>query len=1046
MLDRVIRWSLRNRLLVVVASALLMLVGTYTAARMPVDVFPDLTAPTVTVLTEAHGMAPQEVETLVTFPVETAVNGATGVRRVRSSTSQGISIVWVEFDWGTDIFQARQIVNEKLQLVASGLPDGVPPPVLAPISSIMGEIMLVAITGEGQVTPMEMRSVADWTLRRRLLAVPGVSQVIPIGGEVKQYQVMVSPERLRAYDVTLGEVMAAAEGSNVNASGGVFMDRGQEYLIRGVGRVQGAADISATVVATRQGVPVLIGDVAEVHIGAATKLGDGSVDGAPAVVLSVQKQPATNTLELTERIDETLSDVQATLPIGMTINRGVFRQAEFIETSVDNVIEALRDGALLVVVILFLFLWSVRTTFISVLAIPLSLVVAIFALKALGITINTMTLGGMAIAIGALVDDAVIDVENVFRRLRENQHLPVRERRPAVEVIFQASKEIRASIVTATLIICIVFLPLFFLSGVEGRMLRPLGIAYIVSILASLVVALTLTPALCAYLLPRAKGMDAAEESWVARRLKSAYERVLAPALSRPRAVIVGAAAIVIAALAVVPLLGRAFLPQFNEGTLVISALTMPGTSLEESNAMGRRIEQILLEHPAVVETARRTGRAELDEHAQGVNAAEIDVRLDLEGYEMETVLDELRVELTAVPGTQITIGQPIGHRIDHMLSGTRASIAINLFGPDLYELRTLAEQVRVAAAGVEGTVDLAVEQQGDVPQVRIAMDRPAMARYGVTPDHLAEMIDVAFAGEAVSQVLEGQESYDLVVRFEAGARGTLERIADARFDTPVGVQVPLSTLADVRNDRGPNTISRENVQRKIVIQSNVSGRDVGSVVDEIREAVADQVTLPEGYYLEYGGQFESAGEAARVIGLLSLVSLAAIFLLLFMEFGSTKQALLVMVNLPLALVGGIFAVVITGGVLNIATLVGFITLFGIAARNGILLVSHYNHLLSEGVPLDEAVRRGSMERLNPVLMTALSAGLALIPLAIAGGEPGNEIQSPMAIVVLGGLMTAVALNMVVVPALFLRYGAERAGVRAVERRDPPGELALESV
>ncbi|MBA4159435.1 MAG: efflux RND transporter permease subunit [Gemmatimonadetes bacterium] len=1046
MLDRVIHWSLRNRLLVVIASALLMLVGTYTAARMPVDVFPDLTAPTVTVLTEAHGMAPQEVETLVTFPVETAVNGATGVRRVRSSTSQGISIVWVEFDWGTDIFQARQIVNEKLQLVAGSLPEGVPPPVLAPISSIMGEIMLIGITGDRTVSPMDMRSVADWTLRRRLLAVPGVSQVIPIGGEVKQYQVLVSPEGLRAYDVTLQDVLAAAEGSNVNASGGVFMDRGQEYLIRGVGRVQDARDIASTVVTTRGGVPVLIGDVAEVRIGAAIKLGDGSVNAAPAVVMSIQKQPATNTLELTERIDATLSEIQATLPEGMTINRGVFRQADFIETAVENVIEALRDGAILVVLILFLFLWSFRTTFISVLAIPLSLVVAIFALKGLGISINTMTLGGMAIAIGALVDDAVIDVENVFRRLRENRHLPPDDRRPALEVIFLASKEIRASIVTATLIICIVFLPLFFLSGVEGRMLRPLGIAYIVSIVASLVVALTLTPALCAYLLPGSKVMEREEESWVARNLKSGYARVLGPSLRNPKQIIAGAALVVVAAVAVVPFLGRAFLPEFNEGTLVISALTLPGTSLAESDAMGRRIEEILLEHPAVVETARRTGRAELDEHAQGVNAAEIDVRLNLEDHEMEAVLEELRAELTAVPGTQITIGQPIGHRIDHMLSGTRASIAMKLFGPDLYELRTLAEQIRVAAAEVPGTVDLAVEQQADVPQVRIAMDRAAMARYGVRPDHLAEMIDVAFAGEAVSQVLEGQESYDLVVRFDSTSRGTLERITNARFDTPVGVQVPLSTLAQVRNDRGPNTISRENVQRKIVIQSNVSGRDVGSVVEEIRERVAERVDLPDGYYLEYGGQFESVGEATRTIGLLSLVSLTSVFLLLFLQFGSTRQALLVMVNLPLALVGGIFAVVLTGGVLNIATLVGFITLFGIAVRNGILLVSHYNHLLAEGEPLEEAVRRGSMERLNPVLMTALSAGLALIPLAIAGGKPGNEIQSPMAIVVLGGLLTAVVLNMVVVPALFLRYGAGTRVARAPDAEDADATLALERV
>jgi CzcA family heavy metal efflux pump len=1030
MLDKVIQWSLRNRLLVVIASALLLLLGAYTASRMPVDVFPDLTAPTVTVLTEAHGMAPEEVETLVTFPVETAVNGATGVRRVRSSTSQGISIVWVEFDWGTDIFQARQIVNEKLQLVSGSLPEGVPPPVLAPISSIMGEILLVGITGDERVTPMEMRSVADWTLRRRLLAVPGVSQVIPIGGEVRQYQVMVSPERLRAYDVTLQDVLRAAEGSNVNASGGVYMDRGQEYLIRGVGRVQNEQDIASTVVETREGVPVLIGDVANVRVGAATKLGDGSVNAAPAVVMSVQKQPDTNTLELTERIDATLEEIQATLPDGMTINHGIFRQADFIETSVHNVIEALRDGAFLVVIILFLFLWNFRTTFISVLAIPLSLVVAIFALKGLGITINTMTLGGMAIAIGALVDDAVIDVENVFRRLRENRRRPNEEQRPALDVIFLASKEIRASIVTATLIICIVFVPLFFLSGVEGRMLQPLGIAYITAILASLLVALTLTPALCAYLLPQAKIMEEHEESWVVRKLKGGYARVLGPALRRPRQIVGGAALVVAIALAAVPFLGRAFLPEFNEGTLVISALTVPGTSLAESDAMGRRLEEIMLEHPAVVETARRTGRAELDEHAQGVNAAEIDVRLNLDEYEMDDVLEELRGELTAVPGTQITIGQPIGHRIDHMLSGTRASIAMKLFGPDLYELRNIAEQIRVVAAEVPGTVDLAVEQQADVPQARIAMDRAAMARYGVTPVHLAEMIDVAFAGEAVSTVLEGQESYDLVVRFDSASRGNLDRIGGGLIDTPVGAQVPLSTLADVRNDRGPNTISRENVQRKIVIQSNVSGRDVGSVVEEIRGRVAEQVALPDGYYIEYGGQFESAGEATRTIGLLSLLSLAAIFLLLFLEFGSTKQALLVMTNLPLALVGGVFAVVVTGGVLNIATLVGFITLFGIAVRNGILLVSHYNHLLAEGVPLEEAVYRGSMERLNPVMMTALAAGLALIPLAIAGGEPGNEIQSPMAIVVLGGLLSAVLLNMVVVPALYLRYGADSGSRR----------------
>ena len=1028
MLDSVIRWSIRNRMLVVAAAALLLVAGAVTAARMPVDVFPDLTAPTVAVLTEAHGMAPEEVETLVTFPIETSVNGATGVRRVRSSTSQGISIVWVEFDWGTEIFRARQIVNERLQLVGASLPAGAGPPVLAPISSIMGEIMLIAVTGNEPVSQMDMRSVADWTVRRRLLAVPGVSQVIPLGGEVRQYQVLVDPPRLAAYDVGLADVLRAAAGSNANASGGMFMDAGQEYLIRGTGRVSSVDDIAATVVSVHDGTPVLIGDVADVRIGAGVPLGRGSANARPAVILSVQKQPDTNTLELTERIDDTLADIAETLPPGMEINRGIFRQASFIETAVDNVLKALRDGAILVVVILFLFLWSFRTTFISVLAIPLSLVTAVFALKLLDITINTMTLGGMAIAIGALVDDAVIDVENVFRRLRENRHLPVATQRPSFDVVFSASKEIRASIVTATLIICIVFVPLFFLSGIEGRMLRPLGLAYIVAILASLVVALTVTPALAAYMLPSARTLETEEESWIVLKLKAAYARTLDPVLRHPWGVMAAAGALVVAALAVVPLLGRSFLPEFQEGTLVISAITLPGTSLDESDALGRRIEQILLGHPAVEETGRRTGRAELDEHAQGANAAEIDVRLDLEGHDYDEVLEELRIALTAVPGTQITIGQPIGHRIDHMLSGTRASIALNIFGPDLQTLRSVAGQVEAVVAGVPGTVDVATEQQAEVPQIRIAMNRAAMARHGITPGHLAEAIDVAFAGEAVSQVVDQQRSFDLVVRFADPYRGSIDAIRNARIGTPAGGQVALAELADVRRDVGPNAISRENVQRKIVVQSNVADRDVGSVVEDIRAQVRTAVAMPPGYYIEYGGQFESAEAATRRIALLSLLSLAAILLLLYMEFGTARQALLVMVNLPLALVGGVFAVLLTGVVLNIATLVGFITLFGIAVRNGILMVSHYNQLIKEGVTLHEAVRRGSMERLNPVFMTALTAGLALLPLALAGGEPGNEIQSPMAVVVLGGLLTSLALNMVVVPVLYLRYGATGRG------------------
>ena len=1024
MLDRMIGWSIDNRFFVLVAAGLLLVAGTITAVRMPVDVFPDLTAPTVTVLTEAHGMAPEEVETLVTFPIETAVNGATGVRRVRSTTSQGISIVWVEFDWGTDIFRARQIVNEKLQLVASGLPGGVGSPTLAPISSIMGEIMLIAVTGDASVSPMDMRSVADWTIRRRLLAVPGVAQVVPLGGEVKQYQVLVDPARLEAFDVTLEDVLRAARGSNVNASGGVFMDRGQEYLIRATGRITNLDDIAQTVLAVREGTPITIGDVADVRIGPATRLGEGSANASRAVILTIQKQPNTNTLELTERIDQELADIEGSLPPGMEINRGIFRQASFIDTAVRNVMAALRDGSILVILILFLFLWSFRTTFISVVAIPLALITAVFALKMLDITINTMTLGGMAIAIGALVDDAVIVVENVFRRLKENRLMPEEGRRPANTVVFEASKEILNSIVIATLIIIVVFVPILFLSGIEGRMLRPLGLAYIVSILASLVVALTVTPALSAYLLPHSKAIEKEEETWIVRALKRAYAATLHPVLRHPRFVMMGAAGLAAASLAVLPFLGRSFLPEFQEGSLVISALTIPGTSLDESDALGQRIERILLAHPAVVETARRTGRAELDEHAQGVNAAEIDARLDLADYEYDVILEELRAGLAAVPGTQITIGQPIGHRIDHMLSGTRASIAVKIFGPDLYELRRLASQIESLVEGVEGTVDVAMEQQADVPQIRVEMNRPAMARFGVTPQHLAEAVDVAFAGEAVSQVLEEQRAFDLVVRFAPEYRGSLEAVRNARISTPVGSSVTLTTLADVRFDMGPNAISRENVQRKIVVQSNVAGRDVGSVVEDIRERVQAEVDLPSGYYIEYGGQFEAAGDATRTIGLMSLLSLAAIFLLLFVEFGSIRQVLLVMVNLPLALVGGVLAVWLTGGVLNVATLVGFITLFGIAIRNGILMVSHYNHLLEEGVPLHEAVVRGSMERLSPIMMTALTAGLALLPLALSGGEPGNEIQSPMAVVVLGGILTSLVLNMVVVPALFLRYGA----------------------
>ncbi|MCC6774809.1 MAG: efflux RND transporter permease subunit [Gemmatimonadaceae bacterium] len=1045
MLNHLIAVSLRNRVVVLAIAALMLVGGAWTAWRMPVDVFPDLTAPTVTVLTEAHGMAPEEVEALVSFPIETSVNGATGVRRVRSSTAQGISVVWVEFEWGTDIFRARQIVAEKLQTVAAALPNGISAPVLAPVSSVMGEIMMIGLTNVAPVTDSlarELRTVADWTIRRRLLAVPGVAQVIPIGGGVKQYQVLPDPARMQRANVTLDEVVRAARGSNANASGGVYMHKGREYVIRGIGRVQSADDIANTVVAVRGGVPVLLSQVADVQVGSAPRYGDGSVDASPGVVLAVQKQPGANTLELTARIERELAAMQATLPEGVRIHSDLFRQADFIRVAVNNVVKALRDGAVLVVIVLFLFLWNVRATAISLVAIPLSLVVAIFAMKLLGITVNTMTLGGMAIAIGALVDDAIIDVENVFRRLKENHHRAASERFGALRVVFDASKEIRASIVNATMIIIVVFLPLFFLGGVEGRLLRPLGFAYVVSILASLLVAVTVTPVLCAYLLPNSRAVQREEESRLVRWLKARYARTLTPVLAHPRRVLAAAVLALAVTLGTLPLLGSAFLPEFNEGALTVSVVTIPGTSLDESNAIGRRVEEILKGHSAVLNTDRRQGRAELDEHAQGVNAAEIDVTLK-DGIEKEVVLNELRAAFAPIPGTNVTIGQPIGHRIDHMLSGTRANIAVKIFGPDLYQLRQVGAQVRDVMQGVRGVADLQLEQQLDVPQLRIRADRMALARYGMSVGQLAEGIDVALNGEVVSQVLEQGRSVDLVVRLPEEQRGNAEAVAAIPFDTPTGQRVPLSQLATVTVDRGPNAISRENVQRKIVVQANVAGRDLGGTVEDIRRAVGEQVVLPPGYFVEYGGQFEAQAEATQTLGALSILAVAAIFLILFAEFRSARTAVLVMANLPLALIGGVAAVFLTGRVVNIASLVGFITLFGIATRNGILLVAHYRQLLAEGVPFAEAVHRGSLERLSPILMTALTAGLALIPLALGGGEPGNELQTPMAIVILGGLLSATALNMLVVPALFWLYGERDAARGPVEDFESAGGSAV---
>ncbi len=1024
-MDRIIRWSLNNRLVVVVSALIISLYGAVVAWRMPVDVFPDLTAPTVTIMTEAHGLAPQEVETLVTIPIEAAVNGATAVRRVRSSSSIGYSIVWVEFDWDTDIYVARQIVNEKLQLVSSQVPPDLGPPTLAPISSIMGEILFLGLTSD-EHSAIELRDTADWVVRKRLLSIPGVAQVVPLGGEVKQFQVVVDPSKLRSFGLTLGEVTQALAESNANSSGGFLVQGAQESLIRGLGRVRSAEDIESVSIAVRDGQPLRIGQIGEVIIGSALKRGEGSASGKPAVILAVLKQPTANTLTLTREIETRLDEVERALPKGMQIERQLFRQADFIGAAVSNVTEALRDGALLVAVILFLFLWSLRTTLISLAAIPVSLIVSVLAMKLAGATINTMTLGGLTIAIGALVDDAIIDVENVFRRLRENRAKPEAERLPAIEVIYKASREIRGSIVFATLIVMVVFIPIFFLGGVEGRLLHPLGLAYLVAIFTSLVVALTLTPALCAYALPRSGRMDHGD-SFVVRHLKRLYLPLLRRSVRRPGLVAALGASLVIAALVLGSSLGRTFLPDFNEGALSISAVTLPGTSLEQSDRLGRRVEETLLSFPEVVSTARRTGRAELDEHAQSVNSAEIDVRLQMKERGKEEFLATLRDELSTIPGMVILVGQPLSHRIDHMLSGTRASIAIKLFGEDLAELRTYAEEIRGAVDGIAGVADLSVEQQVEIPQLHIAFDRERVSRYGLRTGALAETIEAVYAGHKVSEVLDSGRTYDLIVRYGEEHRADFEAIRNTLIDTPTGAKVPLRMLAEIRRDVGPNFISRENGQRKIVVMANVQGRDLRSVVSEMRRVVEQDVSLPQGQFVVYGGQFESESEASEVIGLLTIVVVAGIFLLLFLAFRSARNALVIMLNLPLALVGGVLAVYLSDGILSVASLVGFITLFGIATRNGIMLVSHYEHLLrDEGAPLGEAVERGSLERLSPVLMTALSAGLALIPLVLAGDQPGNEIQAPMGVVILGGLLSSTLLNMLVVPALYSRFGGAR--------------------
>lgn len=1028
MFDTIIRFSLNNRALVLVAALGLLATGIYTAFRLSVDVFPDLNAPTVTILTEAHGMAPEQVETLVTMPLESAVNGATGVRRVRSFSSPGISIVHVEFEWDMDIYDARQIVSEKLQTATGSLPPDIPAPVMAPMSSIMGEIMLVGVyaetSPEGEaVSPMELRTLADWSIRRRLMSIPGIAQVVPIGGNVKEYQIKVMPERLAAYGLSLEEVFAAAEASSENSSGGVLRSRGKEYQIRGLGQAYNVEQLADSVVARRGDASVLMSNIAQVDIGPALSFGKASANAQPAVVLSVTKQPGANTLELTELINEALDEIGATLPAGVAIQQDSFRQADFIEVAIHNVLDALRDGAILVILVLFIFLGNVRITFISVLAIPLSIAVTFLVFRAMDVTLNTMTLGGIGIAIGAMVDDAIIDVENVFRRLRGNLRLPEKDRLPVREVVFRASKEIRKPMVSATLIITVVFLPLFFLSGVEGRLLQPMGLAYIVSIFASLLIALTVTPVLASIMLPSSRNLDSDHEGWLAGFLKPIYRKTLDVVLKHTWIAIAVSLVLLASALVLAPGLGRAFLPEFNEGALTVSYVTAPDTSLEESDKIGRDAELRLLGNEGVVSVQRRTGRAELDEHAQPVNAGEVEVVLDLGAVEREVAMQQARDALAGISGVQFTVGQPISHRIDHMLSGTRASIAVKIFGPELPQLRQIAAQVEAEMEAVGGVVDLAVEPMVNTPQVAIRFDREAMALHGVTSGQLAHIVEVAFNGEAAGRVLEGQQAFEIVVRYADASRDSFESLGEALVQTPDGSLLPLSALAAIDYDLGPNQIGRENAQRKLVVQANVAGRDLGSVIGDIQSRVAANLNLPPNYYIEYGGQFESEQAASRTIALMSLVSLVLIILILYYEFGNLRDTAFALVNLPLALIGGIWSVWLTDGIVSVASLVGFITLFGIASRNGILLISHYQNLMREGKSLPEAVSQGSVERLNPILMTALTAALALIPLAMGLGQPGKEIEAPMAIVILGGLMTATFLNMIVVPALYVRFG-----------------------
>ncbi len=1028
MLNKIIEFSLNNRIVVLIGAVLLILAGTYTATNMEVDVFPDLNAPTVVVMTEAKGMAPEEVERLVTFPVETAVNGATDVRRVRSSSTTGFSIVWVEFNWGTDIYRARQIVSEKLAVVGDALPSNVGKPILGPQSSILGELMIIGLTAD-TTSLQDLRTLADWTIRPRLLSTGGVAQVTVLGGDIKEYQILLDPGKMKHYGIGLDEVIGVVKDMNQNASGGVLYEFGNEFIVRGILSTNKVEALQKAVIKNVNEVPIVLENIAEVRIGAkAPKLGLASDHGKEAVLMTITRQPATSTLELTDQLDRSLAELQKTLPKDVKVTTDIFRQSRFINSSIDNVQKSLYEGGIFVVIVLFLFLMNIRTTVISLITIPLSVIVALVTLKIMGLTINTMSLGGIAIAIGSLVDDAIVDVENVFKRLRENRQKPEKERKSVITVVFEASKEVRMPILNSTLIIVASFVPLFFLSGMEGRMLAPLGITFVISLFASTFVALTLTPVLCTYLLGNSKSKTE-REPYLVRKLKKGYERALEWTLLHKKIVLGGISVVFVLAVIMLSSFGRSFLPPFNEGSFTVSISTLPGVSLEESDKIGRMAENILLSVPEIQTVGRKTGRAELDEHALGVNTSEIEAPFILGKRSKDEVLAEIREKIKMISGVNIEIGAPITHRIDAMLSGTRANIAIKLFGTDLNKMHEIGKRIKTSIQDVKGIADLNVEQQVERPQLRIEPKREMLAKYGVTLPQFADMVNVMLGGEAVSQVYEGNKSFDLTLKVNDVSRESAGRIRQLIVDAN-GRKVPLESIADVISSTGPNTISRENVARKIVVSANVSGRDLRGVVNDIQAKISNEIDLPEGYHVEYGGQFESEQAASRIILIASIFSIVIIFLLLFKEFRNVKQSLVILLNLPLALIGGVISIYFTNGIMSIPAIIGFISLFGIATRNGMLLIDRYNSLRESGMSLRESIVQGSLDRLNPILMTALTSGLALIPLALGGDLPGNEIQSPMAKVILGGLMSSTVLNGFIIPIMYLylnRHGEKRS-------------------